>query len=436
MRSSIRQLMSIATLLVAVSFASASPSATRPPQGVRSYDFSDLGTTWLYPGDRSRLVLLFADRVTDGSGASLAAALAASGRSVAFVGVDDLLAHVVADHRDCLDAVTLLDVYAQQVQRELHFDRPDAPVLVGLGSGVSFVRLLLAASRGGLFVAGIGAGRSAPLALPVPPCGRLAGEIGWRSARTPLALPARLALAAPWSVTADAAPGTVSRVIDDMERRTAETATVSGLPLIELPSSGGGTVPWFAVVISGDGGWANIDRDIAEDLGARGIPVLGWNTLRYFWNAKTPDQAGGDLVRVVRHYLRAWGQQRVLLIGYSLGADVLPFMVDRVPPDVRAAIVGVVLLAPGPTANFEFHVSDWFGSDRDASPLPLAPELQRIGDIPVLCIHAAGEADESLCPALIGRQGVHVVELPGDHHFDGDYNAIVTEILERFPIAH
>src|SRR4029450_13214563 len=86
------------------------------------------------------------------------------------------------------------------------------------------------------------------------------------------------------------------------------------LPLVELPASGapGDTI---AVILSGDGGWANIDRDLGEQLAARGIGVVGLNSLRYFWTRRTPDGAASDLTRILRHYLASWHARRVLLLG-------------------------------------------------------------------------------------------------------------------------
>jgi type IV secretory pathway VirJ component len=42
------------------------------------------------------------------------------------------------------------------------------------------------------------------------------------------------------------------------------------------------------VLISGDGGWASIDKGIAKALVARGVPVAGLDSLRYFWSERTP----------------------------------------------------------------------------------------------------------------------------------------------------
>ena len=49
----------------------------------------------------------------------------------------------------------------------------------------------------------------------------------------------------------------------------------------------------MAVVYSGDGGWRDIDKDIAGRLQASGIPVVGVDSLRYFWSEKTPEQTAG-----------------------------------------------------------------------------------------------------------------------------------------------
>jgi type IV secretory pathway VirJ component len=94
---------------------------------------------------------------------------------------------------------------------------------------------------------------------------------------------------------------------------------VADLPLVELRATGT-PVGSLAVMLSGDGGWASIDRDIGGALAARGVDVVGLNSLRYFWTRRTPDSATADLDRVLRHYLAAWGAERVLLLGFTRAA--------------------------------------------------------------------------------------------------------------------
>ena len=41
------------------------------------------------------------------------------------------------------------------------------------------------------------------------------------------------------------------------------------------------------------------------------------------------DEAALDLERVLRRYLTLWKKSRIVLMGYSFGADALPAMVNR-----------------------------------------------------------------------------------------------------------
>ncbi len=204
-------------------------------------------------------------------------------------------------------------------------------------------------------------------------------------------------------------------------------ASLADLPLVELPAVGGGDA--MVLIVSGDGGWASLDRDVGTGLAGLGVPVVGLNSLRYFWSPRTPDRAANDLDRILTHYLHAWGKARAILIGYSMGADVLPFMVTRLPPATRSRVGGLVLLGPSPTAQFEFHLTNWIGVTPTARSYPTRPEVERLGDLHVLCLDGADEKD-SLCRAAdlrtIDRQTIE-----GGHHFGGDYQRIVQVIMQR-----
>ena len=202
---------------------------------------------------------------------------------------------------------------------------------------------------------------------------------------------------------------------------------IAGLPLTEVRASqGSGST--LALMLSGDGGWAALDRGVAAGLAAHGIDTLGWDSLAYYWKFRTPEEASGDLERVLRHYLDAWDKARVVLIGYSFGADVLPFLFNRLPPDLRSGVDLVALLGAGPAATFEFHLSDWLSSSPSGMTRPVLPELRRLSPTPLLCVYGADEK-ESICPGLTG-DGVLVRGLPGDHHFGGDYGGLADLILQ------
>jgi type IV secretory pathway VirJ component len=202
---------------------------------------------------------------------------------------------------------------------------------------------------------------------------------------------------------------------------------VADLPLVEVPATPGRRDERLAVLVSGDGGWAEFDRDLAAALAARGIPVVGWSSLRYFWSPRTPEQAAADLDRVLRHYLQAWGRERVLLAGYSFGADVLPFLVRRLPDELRSRVDGLGLIGLSTEAAFEFHVASWFGGGGEPR-WPTVPEVKRSGGMRVVCVRGAAER-ASACDALQGVTGVSVVRLPGGHHFGGEAERLADAIV-------
>ena len=73
---------------------------------------------------------------------------------------------------------------------------------------------------------------------------------------------------------------------------------------------------------------------------------FGLDSLRYFWTARTPDGLARDLDRVLRSFAAQWNKRRALLIGYSQGADVLPFAVPRLSAASSALVSHTVLIGP------------------------------------------------------------------------------------------
>jgi type IV secretory pathway VirJ component len=208
---------------------------------------------------------------------------------------------------------------------------------------------------------------------------------------------------------------------------TATLATrppeISDLPLNEVQAQGSSDE--LALLLTGDGGWAGLDQELAARLAANSVPTVALNSLKYFWSERTPQQAADDVARIMRHYLDAWHKQRVLLVGYSFGADVLPFIVKRLPPDLRSRVATLNLLGLDATASFEINIADWLGTDTSGSAT--RPELESLANLPVLCIYGEGEQD-TICPSLIGSH-FRPEKVGKGHHFSGEYADLADRIL-------
>jgi type IV secretory pathway VirJ component len=193
---------------------------------------------------------------------------------------------------------------------------------------------------------------------------------------------------------------------------STDTGGVERFPLVELPArrAGGHTL---ALVLSGDGNWAPMISGLARTLADQGISVVGVRSATYLCRGRGPDEVAADLERVLRTYLARWGRQRIVVVGYSRGADMAPFLASRLPPDLRARLRLVALLSPAEKAALEFHWIDLLRSVSRPHDIPLLPEVRRLAGTPVLCVYGRTE-EGALCP-VAPRGLMKVVARPGGH---------------------
>ena len=223
----------------------------------------------------------------------------------------------------------------------------------------------------------------------------------------------------------------VSTVVSQVIGNLGETASGDlDLPLIELPATGKDAKKddRLAIILSGDGGWADIDRQLGEELSKRGVAVVGFDSLKYFWRRKDPAQAAADLERVIAHYSAQWNRQRIVLVGYSFGADVLPFLWENLSAATRAKVSHVALLALSAEASFEITVGGWVGVE-SKEQVPTVPAIRAMAGPHVLCVQALEDTDDP-CPGLKAN-GIEALALPGDHHFDRDYKKVSDLVFSR-----
>jgi type IV secretory pathway VirJ component len=208
------------------------------------------------------------------------------------------------------------------------------------------------------------------------------------------------------------------------EPTAAQAPEIKDLPVTTVRAAALET-DTLALLLTGDGGWAGLDRELAARLAARGVSTVGFNSLRFFWHERTPEESARDVTRVLEHFLANWSKARFILIGYSFGADVAPFIVNRLPVPLRQRLVSVSLLGIESDADFEVSVADWIPGS-GSSGRAVRPELAAIS-APVLCIYGAGEST-TICPAAQSGR-VRGERIGSGHHFGGDYSAIADQIL-------
>ncbi|OHV72219.1 virulence factor family protein [Ensifer sp. LCM 4579] len=199
-----------------------------------------------------------------------------------------------------------------------------------------------------------------------------------------------------------------------------------GLPLTILDAKP--TRDTMAVIYSGDGGWRDIDKQVGGALQQDGIPVVGVDSLRYFWSERAPQTVADDLARIVDYYGKRWNVRNVLLVGYSFGADTLPKTYNLLPATTRARVRQVTLLAMSHQTNFKISVLGWLGAEGSASAGDPTDDVKAIDPSLVQCIYGTDEEDDA-CPDL-KSSGVDVVAIDGGHHFDENYPALARRVLD------
>jgi type IV secretory pathway VirJ component len=404
----------------------------------------------------------------------MAKILAAEGALVVGVDVRHYLSELAREQEKCVYPAADFEALSQFIQQRLNLNDYTIPVLVGYSSGATLVYAVLVQAPGNTFAGALSLGFCPDLEFPKPFC---KGEgLAWTDLPNGQGynfLPAEN-LSHPWVVL----EGLIDQVCDpprtaafvrqvptgqlitlehvghgfsvpknwEPQFRAAfrrlttpqadydapamkENEDLSGLPLVELPAPDS-TNHTLTILLSGDGGWSSFDQGVARELASNGIAVVGLNSLKYFWKKRTPEESAAAVAALARHYFSAWDRNRLILVGYSFGADVLPHILNRLPDELRQQLALAVLLGPSHNADFEFHVATWLAKESESS-LPVIPELEKLHNVKIIALYGDDEK-ESLCKDVPAGL-VKCILMKGGHHFDKDYDTIVRTILSELP---
>lgn len=198
----------------------------------------------------------------------------------------------------------------------------------------------------------------------------------------------------------------------------------NNLPLQYLDNSD--TTKPLIVYLSGDGGMNSFTNSLIQSLNKKGYAVLALDSKDYFWQKKEPQQFANDMVQAIGTYLKNKKRSSFIILGYSFGADVAPFLVTRLPSYLSAKCKHLVLLSPSTHTDFEIKVLDMlgWGSKKGKN---VVNELNRVA-LPVLIFFGSDEKDFPLNEVTIKKQ---VVIMEGGHHYDNDANDLANQIIAK-----
>jgi type IV secretory pathway VirJ component len=182
------------------------------------------------------------------------------------------------------------------------------------------------------------------------------------------------------------------------------------------------------VLLSGDGGWLEFNDQLASGFAAKGYHVVGLNSRSYFWDQRDPDQTAEDVMRLIKHYSQLYRTNKIYLAGYSFGADVIPFIYNRMPATTKKTVSAIALLSPFASTDFMVRTADLLNLSGDNKFYKVQPELQGIR-IPVYCFYGEKESPRAL--EEYKRRNFHLKLLAGDHHYESPECAKIINTLTQ-----
>jgi type IV secretory pathway VirJ component len=405
------------------------------------------------PGSVPRaLVFLAADPDHAVERGQYARALVRAGAVAVTLDLKDIRDRLAAEPRDraCHYVSDNLKNAAEAIQRSLGLKTYLFPVVAGIGEGAPFAFIALAQAPANTLAGAVSLGFKAQLRSDRPYCpGPNMNDVGDGTYQFDNVTP----LPAAWRVIASPANQeqieTFQRPFGDAQVRAAASPeeqmtafvaaaldvgsrgsdSVADLPLAVIRPNGQARA--LGVILSGDGGWRDIDKSIGEWLADHGVAVVGIDSLRYFWSERDPKQVAADLEAIFAQYGREFGTNHYALVGYSFGADVLPFVWPNLADPTMKQVELVSLLGLGTAADFEITAEGFLGGGW-AKGRPIKPALSDLPLAKTQCFYGSDEAahGETSCtaPELWSAQRI---ETPGGHHFDGNYAALAAKILGR-----
>lgn len=187
------------------------------------------------------------------------------------------------------------------------------------------------------------------------------------------------------------------------------------LPVVVLPAKSDDNLP-MVLLITGDGGWKGFTPMLSKQFVAEAIPVVALNALHYFWKRKTPGETASTAKKLLDDYLERWHRTKFILVGYSFGADVMPFIFNRLPPSLKQKCMGMALFSPGKYSDFEVHISQMMGRHKKWR-YNVAKEIEAMK--PVRVLYFFGKKEDTWFPKeILNKPGWQVYYLPGGHHYE------------------
>lgn len=199
---------------------------------------------------------------------------------------------------------------------------------------------------------------------------------------------------------------------------------------VQLLSSAGDKP--FIFFVSGDGGVKGFTLSLCKAIHDDGYTIASLDARSYFWDKKTPEETTRDIASYVAGILKSTSNHQWVMVGYSFGADITPFVVNRLPDSLKNQLNRVILLSPSTSTDFEIHLSDMLGIGKKRS-LDVVNEINRLDKQPTALLF--GEDETEFPSNKITLSNYQQETIKGGHHFDGNYKTVANLVSSMADIV-
>jgi len=179
--------------------------------------------------------------------------------------------------------------------------------------------------------------------------------------------------------------------------------------------------------ISGDGGFNKFSTSFMKSLNKEGYAVIGLNAKDYFWDKKKPVEAASAIEQAINESNKEWNKKKIVLIGYSFGADVSPFMLTHFSPAFSNKVSHLILLSPSAKTDFEIHVLQMFGWGKETGE-SVPAEINKIVKAVTIIV---GDDENEFPFDQLTIKNKQIIKMPGGHHYDGDVTALCKQVVQH-----
>lgn len=185
--------------------------------------------------------------------------------------------------------------------------------------------------------------------------------------------------------------------------------------------------------MSGDAGFNSFSKGLGSDFHAMGYDVFALNTKIYFWEQKTPEQTSKAIEKYIAKQIHGRKNQKVILIGYSFGADVTAFVYNHFTDHLKKKVQHVFIVGPSKSTDFKIHLKEYFGMEPKGS-LMVIPEINKMKNVPLTLILSDFEFTHFPYKEINLTTNYHMEHIPGNHHFSNNTKILsgyIQEVLEN-----